>query len=415
MRRFVSSETLTIGVLTVVFAGDFFRNLLTVPGWVALALLCALWAITALTVNRVSWRSLPLTLVLVLAWIALSPLWSPYPVTAAALTAGFLLTVTVGVALATTIQLDELFRRFSIALRILLVSSLVFEFAVALSGTPLYPVGVNAPPGTSIELAWCRALLFVDGGRIQGVVGNANLLAMLALLFLITALVRFAKNQGRRLAVVDVALALLLLYKTSSATVSLAALAVFGVWALAWFARRPRLVTRIGFSTLLVAALGVIGFSITNWPTVATALGKSPDMTNRFGIWEAVIGRIAEQPVIGYGFAGWWPTWDGWFAIHSIRDVRVQQAHNAWLDITMQTGVVGLGLFAALVVSTGWLLWRHAARKSDPASVIAVGIITAMLVQTLTESRILSEWGIALLVILAIVARRRSLAPPAKD
>ncbi len=415
MRRFVSSETLTIGVLVVVFAGDFFRNLLTVPGWVALALLCAAWAIAALAVNRVSWRSLPRTLLLVLGWIALSPLWSPYPWTSAALTAGFLLTVTVGIALATTIPLDDLFRRLSVALRALLVSSLVFEFAVALSGAPLYPVGMNAPPGTSIELAWCRGLLFVDGGRIQGIVGNANLLAMLALLFLITALVRFAKGQSRWLAVTDVTLALLLLYKTSSATVSLAALAVFGVWALAWFARRPRLVTRIGFSALLVAALGVIGFSITNWPTVATALGKSPDMTNRFGIWEAVIGRIVDQPVVGHGFAGWWPTWDGWFAIHSIRDVRVQQAHNAWLDITMQIGFVGLVLFVALVASTAWLLWRHAARKSDPAAVIAVGFVTAMLVQTLTESRLLSEWGIALLVILAIVSRRASLAPPPKD
>lgn len=167
MRRFVSSETLTIGVLIVVFAGDFFRNLLTVPGWVALALLCAAWAIAALAVNRVSWRSLPRTLLLVLGWIALSPLWSPYPWTSAALTAGFLLTVTVGIALATTIPLDDLFRRLSVALRALLVSSLVFEFAVALSGAPLYPVGMNAPPGTSIELAWCRGLLFVDGGRIQ--------------------------------------------------------------------------------------------------------------------------------------------------------------------------------------------------------------------------------------------------------
>jgi hypothetical protein len=41
--------------------------------------------------------------------------------------------------------------------------------------------------------------------------------------------------------------------------------------------------------------------------------------------------------------------------------------------------------------------------------------MTAMTVQTLTESRILSEWGIALLVILAITARRDSLAPSREE
>lgn len=411
MRRLVANETLTVGVLIVLFASDFFRNLLTVPGWVALALLCAAWAIAALVINRVSWRTIPLSLLLTLAWIALSPLWSPYALTSAVLTLGFLLTVTVGLALVTTIPIDDLVTRFGVALRLILVSSLIFEIGVALSGRPLYPVGVNAPPGTSIELAWSRALLFVDGGRIQGIVGNANLLAMLSLLMLIIALVRFAKHQSRALAVFDVVVALFLLYKASSATVSLAALAVFGVWALAWFARRPRLVTRIGFSALLVASIGVIVYAITNWPTVATALGKSPDMTNRFGIWEAVFERVASSPIIGNGFAGWWPTWDDWFAIHSIRDVRVQQAHGAWFDLAMQVGFVGTTLFAVTVFSTAWLLWRHAARKSDPVAVIAVGMLTAMLVQTLTESRILSEWGIALLVILVVIARRRSLAP----
>jgi hypothetical protein len=56
------------------------------------------------------------------------------------------------------------------------------------------------------------------------------------------------------------------------------------------------------------------------------------------------------------------------------------------------------------------LLWIWVARSSDSAAIIAVGFITVMSVQTLTESRILSEWGIAMLVILAITARGRSVA-----
>jgi hypothetical protein len=61
------------------------------------------------------------------------------------------------------------------------------------------------------------------------------------------------------------------------------------------------------------------------------------------------------------------------------------------------------------------VLWRRVARSPDSAAIVAVGFMTAMTVQTLTESRILSEWGIALLVILAITARRDSLAPSREE
>lgn len=415
MRRLLSSETLTVGVLVVLFAGDFWRNLLTVPGWVAISLACAAWAVAALLVNRVSWRAVPATLAIALGWVAVSPLWSPYAPSSAMLTLGFALTVVSAVALGTTVPVDDLFRRSALALRLVLGASLVFEFAVALSGSALYPLGTNPTADTSIELAWSRGLLFEWGGRIQGIVGNANLLGMLALLLFIIQIVNVAQNRSRRLAAVDVSLASVVLVLTASTTVSLGGVAVAGVWALAWFARRPRLVTRIGFGALLLGAVGFVTFAATNWTTVAGALGKSPDMTNRFGIWEAVIGRIETSPWIGSGFVGWWPTWDPWFALHSIRDLRVQQAHNAWLDLLMQVGIVGALLFAISVVATGWLLWRHAARRSEPAAVIAIGIFTAMLVQTLTESRILSEWGIAVFVVLAIVARRPSLASDATN
>jgi len=415
MRRIVASETLTVAVLVVLFAGDFFRNLVTVPGWVALALACTAWAIAALVIERVSWRALPVTLLLALGWIAVSPLWSPYSLTSAALTLGFFFTVCMGVALASLMPFDQLVNRVAAALRLILGASLVFEIAVATSGKPLYPVGMSAPPGTSIELAWSRGLLFVEGGRIQGIVGNANLLGMLVLLFLLITLVQLAQRQRTLLTGADAALALVLLYKTASTTVFLAAMAVAGVWTLAWLARRPQRLARVAIGALLVSAVGAIIFAVTHWTTVAATLGKSPDMTNRFGIWEAVLERINVRPITGFGFVGWWPTWEGWFGLHAIRNIRVQQAHNVWLDLAMQVGLVGVALFAAVLLSTCWMLWRRVAHSSDPAGIIAVGFMTAMTVQTLTESRILSEWGIAMLVILAITARRDSLAPSREE
>ena len=359
MRKILASETLTVAVLVVLFAGDFFRNLLTVPGWVALALACTAWAIATLVVNSVSWRSLSLTLLLAIGWIVISPAWSPYALTSAGLTLGFLFTVCIGLALGTTIPVDALYSQVSTALRVVLASSLVFELAVALSGSPLYPVGMNAPPGTSIELAWCRGILFESGGRIQGIVGNANLLGMLALILLIITVVRATQRRSRWLTTFDGVLALAVLYMTASTTVFLAAIAVAGVWALAWLSRRPPVVARIAGGSIIAAGIAVVVYAVTHWTAFSAALGKSPDMTNRFGIWQAVIERISVRPITGFGFVGWWPTWEGWFGIHAIRNIRVQQAHNVWLDLLMQVGVVGTVLFAAALITTGWLLWRQ--------------------------------------------------------
>jgi len=409
MRRILASETLTVVVLVVLFAGDFFRNLLTVPGWVTLALACAAWAIAALVMGHVSWRTLPVTLLLTLAWIAISPLWSPYALTSAALTVGFFFTVCIGLALASLVSFEQLVNLVATALRLVLGASVVFEIAVAVGGKPLYPVGMSAPPGTSIELAWSRGLFFVEGGRIQGIVGNANLLGMLVLFFLLITLVRLATGQRTLLTGGDAVLALVLLYKTASTTVFLAAIAVAGVWTFAWLARRPQRAARVAIGALLASAIGAIAYAVTHWTSVAATLGKSPDMTNRFGIWEAVLERINVRPITGFGFVGWWPTWEGWFGLHAIRNIRVQQAHNAWLDLAMQVGFVGVALFAAVLLSTCWMLWRRVAVSSDSTALIAVAFMTAMTVQTLTESRILSEWGIAFLVILAITARRGSL------
>jgi O-antigen ligase len=357
-------------------------------------------------VNRVSWKALPLTLLVAIGWIVVSPAWSPYAVTSAGLTLGFLFTVSIGLALGATVPVDTLYSRISTALRVILGASLVFELAVALSGSPLYPVGMDAPPGTSIELAWCRGILFENGGRIQGIVGNANLLGMLALIALIISVVRVTQSRSRTLTTVDLVLALAVLYKTASTTVFLAAVAVAGVWALAWLSRRPPVIARTAGGAIIAAGVGVVLYAVTHWTAFSAALGKSPDMTNRFGIWQAVLERIQVRPMTGFGFVGWWPTWEGWFGIHAIRNIRVQQAHNVWLDLLMQVGIVGAVLFAVALITTGWLLWRQVTVTMAPLAFISLGIGAAMAVQTLTESRILTEWGIAVFVALAVIARK---------
>src|SRR5690606_25898856 len=84
------------------------------------------------------------------------------------------------------------------------------------------------------------------------------------------------------------------------------------------------------------------------------------DLSGRVHIWDAVIGLAQERPVLGWGWISHWAPWvDPLGTLAELDGVHQLQAHNAWLDVWMQLGVVGLVAFGALalvtIVRTLWL------------------------------------------------------------
>src|SRR5690606_18920374 len=103
--------------------------------------------------------------------------------------------------------------------------SIVFELWVSLVwGGPILPqfVRPDGPVDDPIVL-WSRDNLF-DGGRIQGLFGNANALAYVALLGMVVFAIRFASRAPRRRLLVGwFALSAFLFVRAGSATAYLAA------------------------------------------------------------------------------------------------------------------------------------------------------------------------------------------------
>lgn len=96
-------------------------------------------------------------------------------------------------------------------------------------------------------------------------------------------------------------------------------------------------------------------------------------------------------------------------------DTQQLHAHNAWLDVTFQLGIVGLVVFAALVLSTLTRSWFIALdggtaswRGDRVLSLLPLLLLTALLVQSLAESRLLLEYGWLLLAYIAFATRRPS-------
>jgi O-antigen ligase len=120
-----------------------------------------------------------------------------------------------------------------------------------------------------------------------------------------------------------------------------------------------------------------------------------------------VLERIADQPLVGHGFVGWWPDWDPWFAIQSIDGLEMRQAHNLWLDLAMQTGIVGAMLFAITLGSILWTFGRAFVESPRATATVPFLITLALTVQSLTESRLIHEWGFVLLIVFVVCAKRQ--------
>lgn len=409
MRAFVSHRLTIAAVLSVLLLGEVFRSALSITGWAILPAATIVWASVVVWRERRIDRVFPIPLIAFLAWIALTPLWSPYAATAVLGVVIALGTTLVAYALTRVAALDRLFDIARHVLRWAIFGSLAFELVAAINGKPIFKVGESVTPDTSKELAWSRAELFNPEARIQGLPGNANILGILTILFVILSVVHLATNRRFGLIVaLDLIVGSYVFVRTESATAILALAAAAVVGALVLIASRRTLASRIIVGGSVAAGVGVAALALANFERFTALLGKSPDLTHRFDIWNATLARIIEQPIVGHGYVGFWPMWEPFFALHSIRNIPVSQAHNAWLDIALQAGLVGVVLFAVALVVVTIRAVAAATFRPSAAAITAVMILTVQIAQSLTESRLLSEWGLAFVVIFAIAFSHRA-------
>jgi len=381
--------------------GELTATVITIAGGL---LSVVLWIVLR---PPVQWRRLPWFVVAYVAWATLSLAWSAWPA-ASALTLLLLWITTVqALFIGTVLTWRELVRAVASALKWVMGLSLLFELWVAVFiGQPVLPGFVVAEADDPIEY-WSRNNLFDFPGRLQGIMGNANLLAPVALLAIIVFAIRLASGAPRRTFLwIWMALSAYLFFRASSATAYLAAAAVAVVLVTVLLMRTA---TRPGERTKYYVGYAAVGIGglLALWlarDAIFTALGRSADLTGREGIWEAVLARAAERPWVGWGFATPWvpsdPAFDKWIIDHG---QTVMQAHNMWVDVAMQLGIIGVVLLALLYFAFVWRAWFFAVdrprwdlradRPYSPLTLLPTLVGAILLVQGLAESTPLLLWG----------------------
>jgi exopolysaccharide production protein ExoQ len=407
-----------------VLAGDAWRYSLSWYGWGAVIALISTVSIVLVVKQRTKWRwnGLPYPLLVFVALALVSTAWSAYPgftILAAVLLA---LTVTASLALAVTFTLPEIVRLLGHALRLILGASVLFELVVSIFvRQPILPWWTNYSGKIPASYYWSRDLLF-KGDRIQGILGNSNLLGFIALLAVIVFAIEFAsRSMHRAWSAFWLIVALACIALTRSATVEVAGVVVLVVAIVLVLLRAARTVrTRrlIGGGAIVVILLGVVSGLVFRG-LVERLLNKSGTLTGRTDIWGEVVKLALQRPAGGWGWISYWfpgipPFKDNpHFVLHH---VQYLQAHEAWLDVWFQLGIIGLIVFAALVLSTlvrSWILavdrpqvGQFALKRFSPVTLLPVLLLVALLVQSLAESRLLIEYGMLLLAFIAIKTKR---------
>ena len=412
-------------VLFTLLAGDTWRYTIGWLGWGIVVGLMAVASVALLVAQRGRWRlnSLPYPLLAFLALAALSIAWSFYPGASALGVATTWFTVAGALAVSVTYAWSEIIRGLGRALRIVLGGSLLFELVVSviIRHPVLPPVAqpgidyANLPDKIPPMLYWSRDQLF-DDGKIQGLVGNSALLSFAALLGIIVFGIQlFDRSYRRRWSILWLAVAAVCFVLTRAATNIIGLVVVAAVVVAVVLVRRSRTdrSRAITYGGIVVVAAGALTAALVFFPTILKILGKSSDLTNRGEIWTAVINLAQQRPVFGWGWVSYWVPWVKPFdTLAANNGVRQLHAHDAWLDVWLQLGILGLIVMGALVLSTLARSWAFAVDRPQSlpgkpgpltsATLLPLLVVVALLVQSVAESRMLVEYGIFLLALMAI-------------
>lgn len=320
-------------------------------------------------------RALPL----LLAWFLASTLWSAAPEETASRAIRLVALVVCAFAyMLASWQPGRLWHQARITLSLLTAASIAVALLVPEIGTH------NAASP--------------EAGKWRGLTTHKNLLgALAALAALFWAHAWLAREVRARSALPWLAVCAIALVGARSTTglfAGLVAGSVTVLWLRPPAVLRGRAVPATAVAVLLgalvvhvyVVARGAASVTEVVLQPVAELAGKDATLTGRADLWGYLLEEIPRHPWLGVGHGAYW-LGEHSLSGHAVRELYwiPNQGHNFYLDLVNETGLVGLALFVALVVS--WMRTVLRLRRVDhPLAVFNAALLVFLLVHGITET-----------------------------
>jgi O-antigen ligase len=197
------------------------------------------------------------------------------------------------------------------------------------------------------------------------------------------------------LAVVPAFIAAVLLTASRAALVATFAALFFAVWAWPranWAYRGATLIYAVGL------VLSVVWFAPAPQRQRLSTIGTeitTGTLHNRTQIWKAGIRALEDHPIRGVGSGAYPKAVEPWLGRPPVKDAQYV-AHNTFLSILVETGVVGAGICTLLLASLVFFAWSLASNERALWTVVAG--VWALGVLTLTWEHYKPTWLIMALI-----------------
>ncbi|WP_150129264.1 exopolysaccharide production protein [Microcella alkaliphila] len=393
------SQALTEAMLITAVTAAVLRALLGWSGYLAIVVGLVALGLASLTAQpeRIEWRgTLPISLIGLFSVMAVSTLWSAYPGATVQGVAYALCFGVMGVYIALVRDGIQLVRSVGNVLRGVLTVGIALEI---LSGILL-----DAP----ISFLGIAGNLAV-GGPIQGIAGTRNSLAFVAALAIITFWIEYrTRSVSSGVATYGLALACLsLLFARSPVSWFVLAAVLTAGLILVVVRRQPARARRRTQAALLITAVVGIAFGWAFRGRLVGIADAAIDVQSRTSVWAQIQDLVEPRVLEGFGWVGpWRPELFPFAAVRDAFGERPPSALNAYVDTVLQLGVIGavvLGGVLALAVVRAWLV---ASQRKSTVYVWPALVLVLLITTSITESYLLFELGLMLLVLSVMAASR---------
>jgi len=312
---------------------------------------------------------------LLAGWAIISVLWSASPEITLRRGLTAVLASLYGLLLAARCPFRWVLKVLGVALAIVIIASL---------GTVLlFPEwGVKGPPHPG---AW------------QGVLYHKNALGRTSILALLVFWILAQDRKGlKKVAWLVLELAALVVLVGSR---SMTAILIGLILAVSWLLLRgmallPRLLRPALLSLGLAVAFPTLFILPDYLEDILGLLGKDLTLTGRVPLWNSLIPLALERPLLGYGYGAFWSA-TGPSAPVMVLFPWASHAHNGYLDLWLEIGLIGVLIAFALLLITLVRTGQRTLQTRDVDVWRFAFLFTAFLVFSNVSEAMLLETGLA--------------------
>jgi len=160
-------------------------------------------------------------------------------------------------------------------------------------------------------------------------------------------------------------------------------------------------------AVVVPALVYVVGASGGGAAQKAFMMGRSDsentsNLSNRAPLWSELMESVEQRPWAGVGYEAFW-TPARVESVSADQGWAVPHAHNTYLDQALSMGVVGLLLYAGMMVGAVVIAWRRYKRDDSAVSLFVAVMLTWLALEGIAESVPLDPYLPTLLAYVCIV------------